>query len=301
MSKRGFFFVLLAGIIWGTSFPAVRYALFFTDFWTLTLFRFVFASLSSFIAGLIIYRKDFFNELKIMGDKYTLILSFFMFAGYITESFGQQMTTAGKASLLVVTSIIYVAIFGSLWLKEKMTKLKILGIVLGISGIIFLTIFQDPASLLGGSLLGDLFCALAGLVWGFYIIISKYYLQNVENPNSISINIGVYFYTTAILIIPSLFFMNLIIVHVFNMMVLIAGVYLGIACTLVAYIVYYKGLEDVEATTSNIILLSQVVIAIIMGILLLGESLNVFILIGSGFIIAAVILINLHEETKDGE
>lgn len=301
MSKRGFFFVLLAGIIWGTSFPAVRYALFFTDFWTLTLFRFVFASLSSFIAGLIIYRKDFFKELKIMGDKYTLILSFFMFAGYITESFGQQMTTAGKASLLVITSIIYVAIFGSLWLKEKMTKLKILGIVLGISGIIFLTIFQDPASLLGGSLLGDLFCALAGLVWGFYIIISKYYLQNVENPNSISINIGVYFYTTAILIIPSLFFMNLIIVHVFNMMVLIAGVYLGIACTLVAYIVYYKGLEDVEATTSNIILLSQVVIAIIMGILLLGESLNVFILIGSGFIIAAVILINLHEETKDGE
>ena len=97
MSKRGFFFVLLAGIIWGTSFPAVRYALFFTDFWTLTLFRFVFASISSFIAGLIIYRKDFFNELKIMADKYTLILSFFMFAGYITESFGQQILQRATA------------------------------------------------------------------------------------------------------------------------------------------------------------------------------------------------------------
>ncbi len=300
MSKKGILYVLLAGIIWGTSFPIVRFALFQTDFWTLTLFRFVFASISSIIAGFIIYRREFFSQLKIMGNKCALLLSLFMFAGYIFESIGQSLTTASKASLLVVTSIIYVAIFGSLWLKEKMTKLKILGIIFGITGIVCLTIFQDISSLLGGSFIGDLFCALAGLVWGFYIIISKYYLQNEEKPNSISINIGVYFYTTLILIIPSLFFMNFIIIHVFNVIVLLAGIYLGVMCTLIAYIVYYKGLEDVEATTSNIVLLSQVVIAIIMGVLLLGESLNFFILIGSGFIIAAVILINLHEEVKNG-
>ena len=301
MSKKGILYVLIAGIIWGTSFPAVRYALFVTDFWTLTLFRFVFASISSLIAGFIIFRKDFFKEMKIMGDKFVLLLSGMMFGGYIFESIGQGLTTAGKASLLVMTSVLYVAIFGSLWLKEKMTKLKILGIVLGITGIAFLTIFQDLSSLLGGSLIGDLLCALAGVVWGFYIIISKYYLQNQDNPNSISINIGVYFYTTLILIIPSIFFMNLVIVYVFNLVVLIAGIYLGIVCTLIAYIVYYKGLEEVEATTSNIVLISQVVVAIIMGILLLGEALNFFILIGSGFIVAAVILINLHEETKDGK
>ena len=68
MSKKAFLFVLLAGLIWGTSFPIVRYALFISDFWSLLAYRFTFASIASLVASLIIFRKDWLKEMKIMGS-----------------------------------------------------------------------------------------------------------------------------------------------------------------------------------------------------------------------------------------
>ncbi|MHA1783582.1 MAG: EamA family transporter [Candidatus Helarchaeota archaeon] len=51
MQKKFFTFILLAGIIWGTSFPVVKFGLYFMDFLSILLFRFIIASISSFIGG----------------------------------------------------------------------------------------------------------------------------------------------------------------------------------------------------------------------------------------------------------
>ncbi|NHI93491.1 MAG: DMT family transporter [Candidatus Lokiarchaeota archaeon] len=300
MSKKAFIFVLLAGIIWGTSFPLVRYTLFISDFWSLLVFRFVFASITSLVMSFIIFRKDWIREMRIMKNKYVIILSIFVFLGYLFESMGQELTTSGKTSLLVTTSIIYVAIFGSLYLNEKFSKLKIVGIIMGVGGIIFLTIFQDINSLLGGTLMGDLLCAAAGAVWGCYIIVSKYFMKNENNFNSISVNFSVIYYSTLMFLIPSFFFMNNIIVYSFNLIYVVYVIYLGVACTVFAYIFYYKGLEKIEATTSNIILLNQIIVAILLGIFFLNETITIFIIIGSSLIIGAVILINIHEGKNYG-
>ncbi|MHA1798092.1 MAG: DMT family transporter [Candidatus Helarchaeota archaeon] len=247
---------------------------------------------------LIVYRKQFFHEMKIMKNKFVILLSAFTFLGYILESFGQVITTAGKASLLVTTSIIYVAIFSMFWLNEKMTKLKVSGIVMGIAGIIFLTVFQDPTSFLGGTLLGDVLCALAGLVWSLYIVFSKYFLdkEEIQAKNIISINIGINYYTSLFFVIPSIFFFNNLLTIRYDLGFFIIIIYLGLFCTLIAYILYFKGLEEIEATTSNIILLSQVIVAILIGIIFLQESINFFIIIGSALVIGAIILINIHGE-----
>ena len=300
LSNKSFMFVLLAGLIWGTSFPLVRYTLFISDFWTLLVYRFTFASIASLIASFLIFKKDWLKEMKIMGNKYVFILSLFVFLGYLFESMGQELTTSGKASLLVTTSIIYVVIFGALWLNEKFSKVKVIGVAMGISGIVFLTIFQDINSLLGGSLIGDLLCAAAGAVWGFYIIISKHYMKNDDKFNTLSVNFGVTFYSSLMYLIPSFFFMQYIIVFSFNFIYLVYVIYLGVICTILAYIFYYKGLEEIEATTSNIILLSQIVVAILLGLFFLNENITLFFIIGSALIVGAVILINIHEGKTDG-
>ena len=300
MSKKAFIFVLLAGLIWGTSFPLVRYTLFISDFWSLLVYRFTFAAIASLIISLIIFRKDWLKEMKIMRNKYVLILSVFVFLGYLFESMGQELTTSGKASLLVTTSIIYVVIFGSLWLNEEFSKVKIIGVIMGIAGIVFLTIFQDINSLLGGSLIGDLLCAAAGAVWGFYIIISKRYMKEDNDFNSITVNFGVTFYSSLMFLIPSFFFIQYIIVFSLHLIYLVYVIYLGVVCTILAYILYYKGLEEIEATTSNIILLIQIIIAILLGVFFLNEIITIFLIIGSALIVGAVILINIHEGKTDG-
>ncbi len=105
--------------------------------WQILFWRTVFFLLVISIYLLITYKKSFFKSFYdsgIPGFFGGLILSF-GFCGYV---FAMYNTTVANTNFIIQTQTIFLAIFGYLFLKEKISKVTLTSIILAISGIILM-------------------------------------------------------------------------------------------------------------------------------------------------------------------
>ncbi|RKE98993.1 DMT family transporter [Ichthyenterobacterium magnum] len=86
---------------------------------------------------------------------------------------GLELTTPIHASVIVTITPILILIFSSFFLKEKITRLKILGVFLGFSGGILLTVLGKSIRVGDNVPLGNLFIFINAISYSIYIIIIK--------------------------------------------------------------------------------------------------------------------------------
>jgi len=87
---------------------------------------------------------------------------------------GLEYTTPINASVIMITAPIMVLILSAIFLSEKLTRLKVLGILLGFSGAIILSLYGSPNSASGSNVpLGNLLVFINAASYSVYIIIIK--------------------------------------------------------------------------------------------------------------------------------
>ena len=96
----------------------------------------------------------------------TLLTGFILFLSYATQATGQQLTTASKAGFLTGTNVVYVPIFSALLLHRFPTKPALAGVILAFAGLFLLSF--EPGNFAFAP--GDIWVALSGIGWAFYII-----------------------------------------------------------------------------------------------------------------------------------
>jgi drug/metabolite transporter (DMT)-like permease len=101
----------------------------------------------------------------------TLLTGFILFLSYATQATGQQFTTASKAGFLTGTNVVYVPIFSALLLRRFPTKPAIAGVILAFAGLFLLSF--EPGNFAFAP--GDIWVALSGMGWAFYIITLAHY------------------------------------------------------------------------------------------------------------------------------
>ena len=105
--------------------------------WQILFWRSVFFSIVVVIFLLINYKKNFFNSIYksgLPGFIGGLILSL----GYCGYVFAMYNTTVANTNFIIQTQTIFLAIFGYIFLKEKISKLTLISIILAFSGIILM-------------------------------------------------------------------------------------------------------------------------------------------------------------------
>ena len=105
--------------------------------WQILFWRSVFFSIVVVIFLLINYKKNFFNSIYksgLPGFIGGLILSL----GYCGYVFAMYNTTVANTNFIIQTQTIFLAIFGYIFLKEKVSKLTLVSIILAFSGIILM-------------------------------------------------------------------------------------------------------------------------------------------------------------------
>ena len=105
--------------------------------WQILFWRSVFFSIVVVIFLLINYKKNFFNSIYksgLPGFMGGLILSL----GYCGYVFAMYNTTVANTNFIIQTQTIFLAIFGYIFLKEKISKLTLASIILAFSGIILM-------------------------------------------------------------------------------------------------------------------------------------------------------------------
>ncbi len=72
--------------------------------------------------------------------------------------------------------------------------------------------------------------------------------------------------------------------------------YTAIVCWVIPYYLWLEGLKHLSASTSTILLLSEIVIAVILSIVVLKEPVTVFSSIGALLIVIAIALVSLKSK-----
>ncbi|MEM6515538.1 MAG: DMT family transporter [Bacteroidota bacterium] len=86
---------------------------------------------------------------------------------------GLELTTPIHASVISTIIPILILVLSAFFLNEKLTKLKILGVILGFAGGVLLTILGKSTRTADNVLLGNIFVFLNALFYSGYVILVK--------------------------------------------------------------------------------------------------------------------------------
>ena len=90
---------------------------------------------------------------------------------------GLSLTSPINASIMMVCTPILVVLMGYFSMSEKITLLRVIGIITGLAGAIFLILNPAQGKQLGMVNWGDLLVLLNACSWGLYLIIVKPLMQ----------------------------------------------------------------------------------------------------------------------------
>ena len=277
---------LLAMVFWGTSFIATKVALEELTPLMIIFFRLVFAI--SLLTIFALYTKRDFS-LKLRSHLWIVLLALIASFHLWIQVTGLQYTTAVNTGWIIGTAPVFIAIFGSIFFKEKLTVLKISGILIAFAGLLTLISKGDISSLSFISHKGDFLILASSFTWSVYSMVNK----------KITINYS------PVMTILFLFIMMAIIVGPFTInnqyfsavsqmsfKVWAAVLFLGIFCSGISYVLWAKSLSEMEATKTGAFLYFEPFVTVISAWLFLNEKITVLIILSGLIIMLGVYLVN---------
>lgn len=288
MGKMGpIILIAISAALWGIIAIFVRKlaALGFTSMEIVTL-RVVTAVLLLGIIGITKYPGQM--KIHLADSKYfigTGIFSIVLFNWCYFTSINQL--SLSFSVILLYTAPTFVVILSYLFLKESMDRRKIISVIgtlLGCVLIVGVSLKDTPSMNLVGILTG----LGAGFGYALYSIFGKFALAKYR-PFTVT------FYTFLVAAITLLLFTDLFekgsILGTGE--VIIYGLGLGLFPTVIAYLLYTKGLEKMESSKASIIATVEPVAATLLSVFLYNENFGVLQFVGTAIILLSVILINL--------
>ena len=259
--------VLGAAFLWGTMGIVIDflYMLGGNPF-SMILFRSIFGLV------FLLFYKDF-KKLLNLG-----LLLLGIISAIFIEVFAVSITIAGAPFMAVMlyTSIIFVILFSFFFIKEKITKIKLLSALLIIAGLYltYLGTVKFYFIVLG---------LLSGLTYGLLISLSKrLQFSGVDNNSIIAAEVV---WSIPLIVLIS-FFVNIN----YNIYSLSGGLYIAIFAEIVPFYLFYRGMKKMDSSLAMIISSMEPVFAIILAFFILNETLTIFQFTGAFVIIISIIV-----------
>lgn len=284
----GYLALVLTSMLWGLVPLATKIALWEIPPFTLSWLRFAFAlaaviPIFLFKKGRLPKRQDL---LKIIFITSLAGLNVTFFA------WGIQFTTTITSSLIYTSVPILTALGGFIFLKEKISPLQILGMIVaffGVTLLIFLPLIEKGSRWEIGSFSGNLFICLAVFAFTGYTLGSRQ-LSLRFNPLTITaISIFISF-----LLLAFLSPLELIKDSQWTALVtprsIFAVIYLGLGGTLVTFFLYQWVIKRTNAFVASLNLYLQPLVTGAAGVLILKERITFIFLLGAMLIVLGVFL-----------
>ena len=242
--------------------------------WQILFWRSLFFSLTILAFLIITYKKETFKsfyESGLPGFFGGIVLSF-GFCGYV---FAMYNTTVANTNFIISLQILFLAIFGYFFLKEKISALTLTSIILAMSGVILMV----GNSLTPGELSGNLAAFTMPITFAVLIMIVRKYptvdmvpAQFVAGISSCLIG---FLLSSKIMISPNDIFL---------------GFLAGFFQVGFGFIFITIGARTTPSAMVGIIMLSESVLGPIWAFLFVSERPSLFGLIGGAIILFAVLL-----------
>ncbi|MFJ4193893.1 DMT family transporter [Pseudomonas sp. NPDC089534] len=222
------------------------------------------------------------------------VLGFFgIFLYNLCFFYGLQYINASRASLIVSLNPAVIGLASWLLFKERLGRMKVLGIAICIGGAGTVIVSRNPQWLAASpdAWIGDLLILGCVLGWGVYSLCARSLNQSLGPVQTVtfSILLGTSMLWTLAAMRGEVDWAALASLGAAQWGSLI---YLGVFGSALAYIGYYDGLRKIGATRSGVFIALNPLTAVIFGALLLGERLTPAMCAGGAMVLAGIYLCN---------
>ena len=304
--------IMMLSLLWGSSFIAIKIIV--DQVQPLASFGMRF-----FIAGLllivthyiflhIIYRrsdkKDYqSNQIKNrqLWKAWLLSALFFIVGGQGILALGAQYLSSGAAALINSTIPIWVAIFMLLFLGKKPTRLSIAGITAGFIGLIILVLPTLEAE--ESSWIGVVLVIISSVSWAMGSLFSSP-VRALSAERTIFLPTGMFMALGGLILLALWVITGTAEISTLNTLfstannILVSFLFLTLVCTAVGYAIFYWLLGSTTPSLANTFAYIVPVIAVFLGWLILGESINSQTIIATVVISAGVAMMIISPAPK---
>lgn len=190
---------------------------------------------------------------------------------------------AGYASVLNATAPMFGAIVGYLWLKDNLSYLATLGLLLGFGGVLVLS-----SSQISGAVSSEWLPIIATLGATFlYGVAACYAKQYLYGVNPLAVAGGSQCFAVLCLAPVSLFVLP---ASMPDMNSWLQVLVLGVVCTAAAYIMYFRLIANIGASKAITVAYLIPVFGVLWGMLFLDETMTLNMWLGAALVLLGVSL-----------
>ena len=244
------------------------------NLWQILFWRSVFFSIVVLFFLILNYKKNFFNSIYKIG-----LPGFFggmvLSCGYAGYVFAMYNTTVANANFIIQTQTIFLAIFGYIFLKEKISKLTLASIFLAFSGIFLML----GSSLTTGQMVGNIAAFVMPISFAVLILTVRKYPSVDMIPLQLIAGIGA--------VIIGYLFSSKISVSSHDILL---GFVAGFFQVGLGFIFITIGAKTTPSALVGIIMLTEAVLGPLWAWLFINETPPLVVLVGGTIVLSAVLL-----------
>jgi drug/metabolite transporter (DMT)-like permease len=202
---------------------------------------------------------------------------------------GVSLTTPIHSALLSLATPIFITLIAAWLLRERMTPVKLLGLILGIGGAGILILLKDSGHSGGDILLGDIMVLINAVSYAFYLVLVRPLMTAYSG-----IQVLRWIFTIGSLIILPFGMREFIATDwaAFTLSHWLALGFIAIGATFIAYLWNLYGISVIGASATGAYIYTQPVFAALIAVLFTGEHFSFIKMIAAILIFTGVYLAN---------
>lgn len=279
-------FGLLASMFWGASFVGTKVALREFSPVALLVFRY---GMALIILAPIVHRLE---GLKFPDRRQLPALIALGALGIslnqLFQGFGMLWTSASQASWLTAAAPALIAVMGWLFLRESLSRVQIMGLILSMIGAVLVSYEPNPDLMQITSWWGPVLVLMGALAWAGFTVLGKRLVISLPPLNM----------TYTALMMGWLLVLPLFIgtrawqgVDTVSARGWLAILFLAVVCTAGAYTLYFLALRGAETAVVAVVQYWEPVTTMILAAFILQERVSWLSLLGGVLILLGVILV----------
>jgi len=203
---------------------------------------------------------------------------------------GLKTVEASRAALIIANTPITIALLSAIVLKEKLTILRIVGILISVSGALLVISRGKLSNVIYQPLTWGELCILGCvLCWAVYSLIGKVVMKDLSPLPCVAYACVI---GTVALFVPAVAEGLLSEVGGYSLSVWLNLIYLGVFATVVAFVIFNQGIREIGPVKTGLFINLVPIFAVILSVIFLHESVTKSLIAGAVLVISGVYLTN---------
>jgi len=277
MTRKGWLLFAAISIFWGIPYLFIKIAVQELD---PTVVVFARVGIAAIVLLPVAMQRRALGQLREQWLAITTLVFVHIVGPFLLISYGEQHITSSLTSLLIASEPLLVALLALRFdPSERVGGLRLLGLLIGIGGVAVLLGFDvggDEQKLLGAAMV---LLATVGYAIGA-LIVKQPAIANLPSLGVVAVECvaaTVVLLPVAVTRLPE---------KAPDLLVVMSLLGLGLVCTALAFLTFYALMAEVGASRGTVFTYVNPAVSVLLGVTLLGEPLNVEIVVGFLLIIA---------------